>query len=240
MTEQGDTTEATNQSEARSDEAEANPKEDEQKGRRVPSMDDTWTSSHSAEAIHERARLEELSSDELIDMILDLKGLKGKKLASSTGRMELEDASVSFGKLAFGTKITTDVQGYVSLPADAEQDPNRTWRIKLLSNNPTHQPLGIIVCSDVTLGRPLGDVHPDLDLTDYGATKAGVSRHHALFRPSNTNLFLIDLGSTNGTYYNGQRLSKGVAQTINDKDIISFGVLHFAVRIVEKPKRPGS
>jgi pSer/pThr/pTyr-binding forkhead associated (FHA) protein len=89
----------------------------------------------------------------------------------------------------------------------------------------------------VVLGRTLGDVRPDLDLTPFGADEAGVSRKHALLRPSSTNLFLVDLGSMNGTFHNGRKLGIGVAQTLKDKDVITLGAMHIAIRIVGRPEK---
>ncbi|MCZ7540569.1 MAG: FHA domain-containing protein [Anaerolineae bacterium] len=49
---------------------------------------------------------------------------------------------------------------------------------------------------------------PDIDLTPYAGYRMGVSRRHAAIRPGDeSGLDLWDLGSSNGTFLNGQRLS---------------------------------
>src|ERR1700752_215300 len=49
----------------------------------------------------------------------------------------------------------------------------------------------------------------------------GVSRHHAELRRNPDGSFeIIDLGTQNGTYVNGQRI---VSKTLAEQDIISFG-----------------
>ncbi len=54
-----------------------------------------------------------------------------------------------------------------------------------------------------------------------------VSRHHCLIRLMNENAFLEDLGSSNGTYLNGQRVR---SQTqLNSGDLIQLGECQFIV-----------
>jgi two-component system cell cycle response regulator len=51
-----------------------------------------------------------------------------------------------------------------------------------------------------------------------------VSRYHAMFRARETGeVWLEDLGSTNGTFRNGERLADRVAVRINDGDQVQFG-----------------
>ena len=47
------------------------------------------------------------------------------------------------------------------------------------------------------------------------------SRHHAEIRRSGSGFVINDLGSTNGTYLNGERLA--TERRINDGDIITVG-----------------
>lgn len=66
---------------------------------------------------------------------------------------------------------------------------------------------------------------PDLDLTPYGALERGVSRIHAAIERSEDTLTLIDMGSSNGTHLNGQRLSPDQPRVLRDGDEIRFGKL---------------
>jgi pSer/pThr/pTyr-binding forkhead associated (FHA) protein len=76
---------------------------------------------------------------------------------------------------------------------------------------------------------------PHLDLYEHFATAQGISRRHALLRPTETDLFLVDLGSTNGTFLNQRRLPPRVAHKINDEDLITFANLHFKIMFVSQP-----
>ena len=53
---------------------------------------------------------------------------------------------------------------------------------------------------------------------------ANVSRRHAEFRSAGRNFVIADLGSTNGTKVNGNRIIG--EHTLADGDIISFGGTH--------------
>jgi pSer/pThr/pTyr-binding forkhead associated (FHA) protein len=66
---------------------------------------------------------------------------------------------------------------------------------------------------------------PDLDLTPYGALEKGVSRIHAAVERSEDTLTLIDMGSSNGTHLNGQRLGPDQPRVLRDGDEIRLGKL---------------
>ena len=76
---------------------------------------------------------------------------------------------------------------------------------------------------------------PDLDLTPYGALEKGVSRiHTAIFRNDDT-LTVVDKGSANGTFLNGQRLVPNQPRVLRDGDEIRLGKL--IAHIYFKPTR---
>ncbi len=57
------------------------------------------------------------------------------------------------------------------------------------------------------LGRALDSDQDDvLDLTEFKGHRRGVSRRHAVLRRYRDRLTIADLGSTNGTFLNGERL----------------------------------
>lgn len=60
----------------------------------------------------------------------------------------------------------------------------------------------------ITLGRGAQQdgTGPDLDLTQYGAGDRGVSRQHCRLQIEDGRMWITDLGSTNGTYLNGERI----------------------------------
>jgi pSer/pThr/pTyr-binding forkhead associated (FHA) protein len=63
----------------------------------------------------------------------------------------------------------------------------------------------------------------------------GVSRQHALLRPTLSQLLVHDLGSANGTYLNARMLIANTTAEVCDGDILSFGTLHLKVSIIKRP-----
>jgi hypothetical protein len=82
------------------------------------------------------------------------------------------------------------------------------------------------------LGRfELGSNRPDeIDLTPYGALDRGVSRVHAQLHLEDRHLYITDLGSTNGTYLAGKKLTPNEPKRIKKGDELLVGRL--AVQIL--------
>ncbi len=74
-------------------------------------------------------------------------------------------------------------------------------------------------------GDNMNPKQPDFDLTAYGALERGVSRKHAAIERNDDVLTLIDLGSSNGTFLNGQRLVADQPRVLRDGDEVRFGRL---------------
>lgn len=65
-----------------------------------------------------------------------------------------------------------------------------------------------------------------LDLSDYGALTAGVSRRHAqLIRDENGQILVCDLNSSNGTYLNEIPLSPDKSYPLDNGDVLRLGKL---------------
>lgn len=110
------------------------------------------------------------------------------------------------------------------------------WRIELVGLAPTVEPMGLEVVGDTVIGRGRVGTEPaDLDLDMFGALEKGVSRRHGLFRPTTNHLYIIDLGSTNGTLHNGIPLGPGVARALKHNDTITLGRFSFTIKIVDGP-----
>ena len=62
-----------------------------------------------------------------------------------------------------------------------------------------------------------------------------VSREHAMLRPTQTRLYLLDMKSTNGTAVNGMPMSVGSVQILKDKDLLTFGNVTCQIRIIDAP-----
>ena len=56
-----------------------------------------------------------------------------------------------------------------------------------------------------------------------------------LLRPTPTNLYLIDLNSTNGTFHNSVPVGPGIARALEDGDTLLLGRLGLAVRVIARP-----
>jgi hypothetical protein len=78
---------------------------------------------------------------------------------------------------------------------------------------------------------------PDVDLTMFAGYRMGVSRRHAEVRinSKDNSLELWDLGSSNGTFQNGDRLIAHRPYPLTDGDQIRFGQLSIKARF-QKPK----
>ncbi|HUM69046.1 MAG TPA: GAF domain-containing protein [Chloroflexota bacterium] len=93
---------------------------------------------------------------------------------------------------------------------------------------------GLDINGEISLGRG-ADVPEVFDLTPYGAENKGVSRRHAVLRPTMNNLYLIDLGSTNGTLRNDRSIGVNTPYALADRDRLTLGHMEMQVRIVERP-----
>lgn len=71
---------------------------------------------------------------------------------------------------------------------------------------------------------------PEIDLTQYGAYRLGLSRSHAILRRNGQHLELIDLGSRNGTHLNGRKLAAQSPQRLHDGDLVRLGNLAFRIK----------
>jgi K+-sensing histidine kinase KdpD len=121
---------------------------------------------------------------------------------------------------------------YRPVPAAAETP--FVWRVRFTALSEPYETLGLDIQGELMLGRDI-DQDNVIDLSACGAAEHGVSRHHAILRPTATNLFLIDQGSTNGTSRNGRSIGVKTPYPIVTGDVIGLGGLRLAVQIVERP-----
>ncbi len=78
----------------------------------------------------------------------------------------------------------------------------------------------------VSEGQP---IMPDVDLSVYNAYARGVSRLHCVLKMVDERIVIMDLGSANGTYLNGNRLTPHVEENLTHGDILSLGKLKIQV-----------
>ncbi|MDX2137651.1 MAG: ATP-binding protein [Chloroflexota bacterium] len=118
---------------------------------------------------------------------------------------------------------------------DAPESAAQTWRVRFeLSYDPTVT-VELEVEQDMVLGRSYEatdafPLFPQLDLESMG-----VSRKHMMLRPTNSALYLIDMGSTNGTQLNGHAIGPHIPHVLSNGDIISIGKLDAITRILKQP-----
>jgi hypothetical protein len=140
-----------------------------------------------------------------------------------------------------GQNLENDVAAGATLPTrQLDQAPNdlsakATWgtaRFSSTSSIVIHfrdasDPVEIQPSPRTILGRAdtTSPIQPDLDLTPYGALEKGVSRIHAAVERSEDTLTITDMGSSNGTHLNGQRLGPDQPRVLRDGDEIRLGKL---------------
>jgi hypothetical protein len=87
--------------------------------------------------------------------------------------------------------------------------------------------------TEFTLGRSAEGqpIVPDVDLSPYNAYANGVSRLHAVLKLIQEQIIIMDLGSSNGTYLNGNRLPPYVETPVAHGDIVNLGKLKIQMLI---------
>jgi hypothetical protein len=90
----------------------------------------------------------------------------------------------------------------------------------------------------IILGRrdPDTGLVPEVDLMPFNGLELGVSRQHAQITLAQDTLRLHDLGSTNATYLNGQRLTPHEPRILRDGDEIRLGRLKLRAVFIRTPE----
>ena len=108
------------------------------------------------------------------------------------------------------------------------------WKIRLAHADNESKEIALELNGEVILGRSLDETNV-VDLTDLGAGQAGVSRQHLMLRPAPTNLFAIDMGSTNGSMRNGRSIGINTPYPLSDGDLLALGALQLVIHIDSRP-----
>lgn len=96
----------------------------------------------------------------------------------------------------------------------------KKWNLSVETGPKELRGVRIVVTGPVIVGRSPG--------ADIVIAASYVSGRHAQFRLMGQNLFVEDLGSTNGTFVNGNRISAPAA--LKNNDIVSVGDVSIRVR----------
>ena len=120
-----------------------------------------------------------------------------------------------------------------SEPADLDRR-GPAWQVRFDLVHDPSRCFGLEINGEVELGRD--DEAPGLvSLSDYDGEALGVSRRHALLRSTETHLYIVDLGSTNGTWQNGHSIGVHMPYQLMNGDLLRLGRLEFIVKIVRRP-----
>lgn len=146
-------------------------------------------------------------------------------------------------------KVTTElnnelVREMLQLDEDVTYNPvphphapadHPVWRVRFDLAFDSKVRMGLDINDEIEIGR--GDatsevipLFPQIDIE-----KLGVSRSHARLSPTAARLFILDLGSTNGTAINGRAVGVNVPSTLADGDYLRLGRLECVVRIIQRP-----
>lgn len=77
-------------------------------------------------------------------------------------------------------------------------------------------------------------IFPDLDLTADGGLEGGVSRRHCKIHQRGATYLVEDVGSANGTFLNGQRLTPYLPHVLKDEDELQLGTIKLQVALQEE------
>ena len=89
------------------------------------------------------------------------------------------------------------------------------------------KPILVQLNHTIILGRAIQETDSEIniDLSPYQAVEYGVSRQHATLELVRKTVMLTDLGSTNGTFLNEQRVLTQQRRVVRDNDEIRLGKL---------------
>ena len=112
-----------------------------------------------------------------------------------------------------------------------------TIHLRIAGKGDRVRELEVLLAKPIRLGRsdPTQDIYPEVDLTDDLGMEYGVSREHACIFRRDNGVEVEDLGSTNGTLLNGERLDPYIPEPLKDGDQLQMGKL--LVEVSFKPQR---
>lgn len=132
-----------------------------------------------------------------------------------------------------GQQVVTPGQPIADMNTDRTMRPGATP-----PPPPPRQPQakpGHLVCQNPSIRLGIGDGAIIGRRGSYAQAFAGqgyVSGNHARLQYNASGQFeVVDLGSTNGTFVNGQQLTPNMPRVVNVGDIVKFANLEFAVQI---------
>lgn len=127
-------------------------------------------------------------------------------------------------------------ESYRPVPNPSPAQPGHmVWRVRFELAHDTSICMKLDINGEINLGREADDSNTLALFSSQSPESLGVSRRHAIIRPSDSKLYIFDLNSTNGTWVNGHAVGSNRPHTLSDGDRVMLGRLEFIVRIVKRP-----
>jgi hypothetical protein len=106
-------------------------------------------------------------------------------------------------------------------------------RLQVLS---TGRQIQLPATAEVHIGRldAAHGIFPDVDLTADGGLEGGVSRRHCKIHQRLLTYMIEDVGSANGTFIRGQRLTPYLPHVLKDGDELQLG--RIALKVIIQPQ----
>ncbi len=123
---------------------------------------------------------------------------------------------------------------YTPVP-QAESGNLPVWRVRFELAFDSSIRMGLDINGEVVLGRSHEEVEAVTLFNAQDAERLGVSRQHALLRPTDSKLYILDLDSTNGTWLNGRSIGVNMPYSLCDGDYLKLGRMELVVRIIKRP-----
>lgn len=103
----------------------------------------------------------------------------------------------------------------------------------IVGTGPRQREFVVSLVKPVRLGRsdPTQNIFPEVDLSGDLALEYGVSREHVSIFERGRDVLVEDMGSTNGTLLNGNRLDPYMPEILKDGDQLQLGKLLIEVRL---------
>ncbi len=130
-----------------------------------------------------------------------------------------------------GQLLTDDLDATRPLTAPSNRNLIRTLTFHIGDDQLS---ISLKMAERLILGRQSNSIpdRPDLDLGRFKAAEHGISRIHATLESNDFGVYLMDLGSRNGTFVNGQVLAAFSPCYLDDGDTLRFGKLTVTLGLV--------
>ena len=109
-------------------------------------------------------------------------------------------------------------------PVDDQGKPRVVYADLIIYDSKGNSKRVSLLNERITIGRvdPLAQIYPDIDLTFFDSEQIVSRRHCEIFQKPPGQYFLVDIGSSNGTFLNRKKIQKGVSLLLNDNDEVHF------------------